>query len=129
MESWQPLWIAEATRPLLNLATVCQQVRRLEELADRKLNSTPEDPPMRAKITDTALFLADRLAGLTLTELAQKYGVSPSTAAYWCRKLNGATPPQTNGQPSLKSDELEQLLLERWSRLPLLERVRILLRP
>ena len=125
---------------MVPLVAVCLQVRRLEELADRKLNSSPEDPPMRAKIDTAQLsqLAADRSAGMTLQQLAQKYGVCQCTAGYWIRKLNGQvpaprTPPaadseplKTNGRadppPTIlkHSSEVDQLLLEHWSRLPLL---------
>jgi hypothetical protein len=147
MESWPPDFIRpdelHRDHQSPSLAAVCTQIRRLEEVADRKL----KEPPMRAKI-DTALlpqFHADRLAGMTLQQLAQKYSVSPSTASYWCHKLNGQAPtsqcsesghaetaPQPNGQPpattTLKAtSEVDQLLLEHWSRLPLLTRLKLLL--
>jgi hypothetical protein len=137
-----------------NLTLVRAVVARLEQLADRKLNSTPEDPPMRAKI-DTALrpqFIADRSAGLTLAQLAQKYNVSQSTAGYWVHKLNGQprnktlpekipegffarearqdAAPTSNGHPDAgnrDTTELDQLLLDHWSQLPLLTRVKLLL--
>ena len=113
-------------------------VRRLEEVAERKLAKGEEVMGATRKV-NAELILADAHAGLSVAAISEKHHCARSTVSYYLHQKergstaeggNGEARPGNGARKAPLEDQvaaLERLTEVEWQRLPVVERVRLLL--
>jgi hypothetical protein len=132
------LWPAPHERHSKLLREARAFVRRLEEVAERKLAKGEEVMGATRKV-NPELILADAGAGLSVAAIAQKHHCARSTVSYYLHPKergspaeggNGEARPGNGARKAPLEDQvaaLERLTEIEWQRLPVVERVRLLL--
>jgi hypothetical protein len=116
----------------LSFEEIRERVRRLEQTAERKFAEGGIPGMAESKGVNGDLIRADASAGMTQTAIAAKHGLARSTVHHHLR-AKPADPPAANGNGARQSpaeDEIAALKAmadAEWSRLPITERLRLLL--